>query len=238
LDTNFFTKNYIKGDSFIHKMNSILKLFIVSIFSILVFTSKDLKLMGLYLVIVLFFAHVVGMRTKNYLKILKLSKIFIYFSFFTSLLKPSYPYYFKFLLFTISERNLMNGLTTSLRILILIFSFQIFFASTNPMTLISKLKSLRTNTRIKKLGFINLSFILILSLHFIPIIIEEFKKARQETLIAKKFVQKDNFVSGLKNYNTILPAVFLSTLEKAESISKNIDESSYETFFEKTLNQE
>jgi energy-coupling factor transporter transmembrane protein EcfT len=106
------------------------------------------------------------------------------------------------------------------------------------MALIHKLKSLRTKTTIKKLGFINLSFIIILSLHFIPIIIEEFKKAKNDTMNSKKYIQKSNFVSGLKNYSTILPTVFLKTLEKAETISKEIDETSYETFFEKTLNQE
>ncbi len=233
---NLFTASYVEKETLLHKLNPLVKFFISFGFAVFIFTSSSLMYLLISLFGVILLSSYVGLRIRNYIKIIKITQIFIFFSFFSAFLRNTYPYAYRFFVFTISSSNLDLAITNSLKIITLAILFQVLFASTKIETILKSFESPHKQKNQRKNRFVNLIMISMLAIHFIPIIINEFIKLKngEKNLAIKK--HRFDFLTPIKNYISVLPPVFKNTLVESEKVSEQIDKSSYHEFFEANKN--
>lgn len=227
-----FLGEYIDKNSLFHKLNPFIKFMICFIFAVAIFTASSFKMLLAYLFLVIILSLYVGLKIKNYIKIIKITQVFIFFSFFSAFLRNTYPYIYKFFIFTFSSSNFNIAISNSLKILTLALLFQVLFASTKIETILKKIEKTYGKKNAKESRFFNLLIITMLAMYFISFITNEFMDLKNKSTDIKTKKHKFDVVTPIKNYVSILPPVFKNTLQESEKVAEQIDASSYQSFFE------
>lgn len=215
-----FSGKYVYGETIFHHANPALKLCLIFLFSTFVILERHFIALLADLVFAFWATRICRFTPGHYKNILRSSKIFVYFSIFTALFRPSSEYYYQILFLTLSKENLLFALLLSGKILTLITLFLVFSVTT-PITGLMKALNGLGRGKVK-----DLFFMLSLTLNFIPLIFEESQKIMQAQA-SRVHLDSKQGIQALKCYMQLVPPLFISTYKKAETLAMAIDSRCY-----------
>ncbi|MEN8905300.1 MAG: energy-coupling factor transporter transmembrane component T [Clostridiales bacterium] len=210
MNKNIFTGRFSWGDSFVHKTKPFIKLILSLIIAIILISYDSFYSTTLIFTLILFISFSSGLRKKEYFLALKFSRIFIWFALFSSFMKYSHDYYFKWLFITISSENLIYALLISFKIYSIILLSTAISTTTSITDFIKGFRGFKLN---------NFIMICLLALNFIPIIFEEADKIFKAQAARGVSTKDKKIMKRLNNFILIIPPLFLSTLRRSETTS-------------------
>lgn len=206
---------YTEGKSFLYKTDPRTKLLMLLCLIIIVMSSNDPILNGLFLL----GCGILAYLTVDYKKILGTLKVFVPLFSMVLILWPFFmhsgPVLFELGFLVVTKGGLLYAVAMFFRIMtLLIFS----------MIMLMTIKSVELVTIMDKAGFpYTYSYATMIALNFLP----EFASAAKTVLNAQQArgldVRKKNFLVGIKNYAAIMPPLMGMMFRKAETLSLSMD---------------
>ena len=205
---NINISRYILGDSFIHRMNPLVKILCILLCILIVSTNHLIGLdifMLLFLVVVLYLSKV---PMSNYIQNIYHLKIFLLIIFiFNIIFNSSFLLTFQLLL----------------KIIIVILYSQVLLFTTSVSDMIFSIELLLRPLKIFKINIRQISFCIGLSIVFIPVIINQFNTIIKSVKGRGINVEKGSIKQKLMLLNSIIVPMFILTLRKADVLAESLE---------------
>ncbi len=219
------SKLFYKGDSFFHNLDGSIKLLMVILWSVIVFSFMDYRVFLLLIAI--------GFSMLFYTKIsLKDIKYIIYFilvftlfnSLFLAIITPQhgsdlvgvYTPIFKIGNYMLTKETMFFVITLSLKYFALLPISLLFVFTTNPSEFACSLNKVKVHYKI--------AFAVSLSLRYIPDVVAEYNHIKNALILkGLDFEGEKNKIKKLKMYKLILVPLVRSSLSKIDTISNGMD---------------
>ena len=154
---------YINKNSIIHKLNSTIKVLILILLSVVIFTLKSYLYLSLIMVIEMCFVILTKIHIKYYLKHIKYTIYFILITFTMNMIFLS---------------DLSYSLMLSYRIFIMLILTQIFVFTTESIQIGKAVANILTPLKIFKIKTEEINIIVTIALSFMPILSQEFNSIK------------------------------------------------------------
>ncbi len=211
---------YLPTDSIVHRTDPRVKLFFVLVMVIFVAIAVNLKLylLWLFLLLGLFFLSKINLHI-----LLKSLKAFILFFVFIFLLQvfltsESVGTYFYFGYFQIGIKGIANGFIYCLRLLLFILGATFLSLTTSAMEVLDAVSKLTRPLKRLKLPVEELSLISVISIRFIPLLLEEGINLRKAQM-ARGADFEGNLVQQIRKTYPLLIPLFISSFRQADDLA-------------------
>lgn len=219
---------YVEGSSLLHKAHPFIKVIFVVVLSFMVFSAINFYQFFLFMIFILSLSIFMGLGSKDFFRIIKFSKMFIYFSLFAGLFKYSDSYIFEFFIFKLSVEGLMISLQSALRVIFMIVLSVLITRTTSIVEFLKIFDIFKTSKRnllFEKIG--DMGLITILSVRFVPLIFEEAHRIRIAQSARGVNFETKSIKELLNNYSAYLGQLMISTIKRAEIITLAIVNKGY-----------
>ena len=220
MQSGFRMGQYVYGNSWFHTGRPISKIIFASGLSFCIFSAQNLwefLVLGGYIVSLAIF---IGFGGEEFKKILKFSKIFIYFSLFAGLFTYSNSYIFEYFIFKLSKDGLLLSFQSSVRVILIIILSLLITRTTSTVAFLKIFdffKGFGKNKVFQKIG--DLGLVTILSLRFVPLIFEEAQRIKIAQTSRGVDFETRNLKKLLENYSSFLGQLMVSTIKRGETIT-------------------
>ncbi len=217
---------YYPAKSFVHKMDSRIKLLLLITYITLIFVVNNFYgflVMGLFLTVSIICSKV------PFLSILKSMKAIIFLILFTVILnlffyKTSEPHY---LFWIITKEALIFSAFMALRLIFLVIGSSLLTLTTTPVALTDGIESLLKPLKFIKFPVHELALVMSIALRFIPILMNE-----TDRIIMAQKARGADFDSGniFKRAKALIPVLIpllISAFRKAEELGDAMDSRCY-----------
>lgn len=201
--------NYVDGKSIIHKVSGTVKLLLLIILSIYIFTIKDYYTLNIILIIsiILFLLSRVGI--KNYLKLIRNSIYFTIITFFINLLFSDIVYSFMI----------------SYRIFIMILLTIVLTLTTKPMDIVYAITNLLTPLKLFGVNTRDISLMVGIGISFMPIL-------KNEYIVVGQAQNAKGYFPSIKNIKMYCICIFVpyitGCLKRSDDMSMALQAKGFE----------
>jgi energy-coupling factor transport system permease protein len=211
---------YIKRESFFHKFHPAYKIFLLFIFTIIIFFLNETGLLALF-ILILFLTAIAKLNIFLLIKGLKPVIILLLITFLMNLLfiRTGRKIYIDFLNISITTDAIKDGLFFSTQIIISMFFAALLTLTTTPIEMVKGIELLLMPLKYFKFPVMQISLMFVIALKFIPITLKELEniyhsqKSRGINFKILKLNQKVYYFLSL-----LLP-LFVVTLKKTEHLA-------------------
>lgn len=216
---DFVIGQYVKKDSFVHKLDPRTKIVVVALFCISIFIVNNF-----YGYIFLFALIMLGTALSkiNPMLLLRGTKpvfvlilITVIFNLFLTQGKPM----IKFWGLTITDKGFIISLFLVIRLLLLVFSTSLLTISTSPIEITDALEELLKPLKKFRFPIHEISMMMSIALRFIPTIYEETDKIIKAQMSRGADFESGGLVKKAKSLLPILIPLFISAFKRADELA-------------------
>ena len=220
--------SYFPGNSFLHRLDPRAKITLVFLFVFALFAMENLIgfiLTSFLLMIVILSSELPGdwiiksLRPLRYILVIA----FLLHVIFTS----SGRILFSIGSLTIFDQGLVNGLLTSLRLILLVSGTSLVTLTTTPIELTDGLERLLGPLKTVRIPTHELAMMMTLALRFIPILVMETERIMKAQMARGADYESGNMVRRAKSFVPLLIPLFVSILRRADELALAMDSRCY-----------
>jgi len=219
---------YIYRDSFFHKLNPVIKIFLFIFLSFSSFFVNSTLFFVFYICLFLIFSFLSGINPLNYIK--KLKMFLILFSFII-IFQSLFSYgriLFSFGSINVTYEGILNGVILSSRLALSILFIQIFLSTTSPVQMVNSFVKIMTFLKIPYRYSLKISLVFSLSMNFISVFNIEIQKIYLSQKARGAFVESTGFIGKIKQFFSVIFPLFILSLNTADEIDKVLKIKGYE----------
>ncbi len=211
---------YIPGDSFVHKLDSRIKIILTMLYIIDIFIID--KYFG-YIFVLLFLVAVIFASKINIKYVFKgirpmLPLILIMFL-MNIFLYPGQKLIFSFGILKVYVEGVNIALFMVIRLILLIVGMSMLTYTTSPIELTDGLETLLSPLKKLKFPAHELAMMMTIALRFIPTLIEETDKIMKAQMARGADFESGNLYNRAKNLIPILVPLFISSFRRADELA-------------------
>lgn len=218
--SNIIIGQYVKSDSFIHKLDPRTKIILNIIFIIgILFSNNILSYLG-YFFIVFFITIFSKIKLYHLFKAIKTIGIFIIItSIFNIFLIKDGNVILDLPFIKIYDKALYNSIFMSLRVIFLIIGSTLLTLTTSPSELTDGFECLMSPLKKLKVPVGEISLMISISLRFIPTLLDETDKIIKAQKSRGVDFESGSIVSRIRNIVPILIPLFVNSFRRADELA-------------------
>ena len=226
---NIIIGQYVKSDSFIHKLDPRTKIILNIVYILGVFFIDDIKGYLAYFLIVFFFFFSSKIKIYHLLKALKTISMFIILtSLFNVFFIKEGNIIFNVGFLKIYDKALITSIFISFRVIFLILGSTILTLTTSPTELTDGFESLMKPLRKLKVPVGEISLMISISLRFIPTLLDETDKIIKAQKSRGVDFESGSIVKKIKNIVPILVPLFINSFRRADELAIAMESRCYQ----------
>lgn len=225
----FPTGQYIKRESFLHALDPRTKLLILLLSAILILSraSWSNHIVALFALILLTILSKVGFK-----KILMLIWTFRIFAMITFLIHAFFTRkgdpIFQWGIVHISDIGIENGMLFSMRIMLLFWAAAIFGWTTSPIALADAMEKIFSFVRIFKIPPRDISMIVLLSMRYVPTMMDDAQKIRWAQLARGYEISRKGIFRNIRNIVPAIIPLFIAAFRRADKLALALEMRGYD----------
>lgn len=208
---------YEKKDTLMFKLNPIVKILWMAVFSIAAFLS-DLYLNLIFLIFLILFFLISKLRLLRVLASLKTIYFFLLLTLVGNMFFTPGEVIFKFFGAPATAEGLINGSLISLRLVNVFFASLLVSFSTSQLEIAEALEVLLSPLKVFKVNVQEISFVLTLTLRALMILLQETEELIKSFRVRGIIKEKMSFLKRLKTAGLLLLPLILLTLRRSEEM--------------------
>ena len=226
---NIMIGQYVKSDSFIHKLDPRTKIILNIVYILGVFFIDDIKGYLAYFLIVFFVSFSSKIKIYHLLKALKTISMFIILtSLFNVFFIKEGNIIFNVGFLKIYDKALITSIFISFRVIFLILGSTILTLTTSPTELTDGFESLMKPLRKLKVPVGEISLMISISLRFIPTLLDETDKIIKAQKSRGVDFESGSIVKKIKNIVPILVPLFINSFRRADELAIAMESRCYQ----------
>lgn len=226
---NIIIGQYVKSDSFIHKLDPRTKIILNIVYILGVFFIDDIKGYLAYFLIVFFVSFSSKIKIYHLLKALKTISMFIILtSLFNVFFIKEGNIIFNVGFLKIYDKALITSIFISFRVIFLILGSTILTLTTSPTELTDGFESLMQPLRKLKVPVGEISLMISISLRFIPTLLDETDKIIKAQKSRGVDFESGSIVKKIKNIVPILVPLFINSFRRADELAIAMESRCYQ----------
>ncbi len=218
---------YIPGRSIIHRLDPRVKIIMLTIMIVFIFTIKTLTVYGVAFLFVFFVIICARISPLFILKSLRPILLFICITFVLNLFMIPGEIIWKWHFLQISKEGLELSIQMSCRIVLLIMLSSLLTFTTSPIELTDGIEYLLSP--LSRVGFPSheLAMMMTIALRFIPTLMEETEKIIKAQLARGADFQSGSMVKRVKNLIPVFVPLFISAFRRADELALAMESRCY-----------
>lgn len=226
---NIIIGQYVKSDSFIHKLDPRTKIILNIVYILGVFFIDNIKGYLAYFLIVFFVSFSSKIKIYHLLKALKTISMFIILtSLFNVFFIKEGNIIFNVGFLKIYDKALITSIFVSFRVIFLILGSTILTLTTSPTELTDGFESLMKPLRKLKVPVGEISLMISISLRFIPTLLDETDKIIKAQKSRGVDFESGSIVKKIKNIVPILVPLFINSFRRADELAIAMESRCYQ----------
>lgn len=226
---NIIIGQYVKSDSFIHKLDPRTKIILNIVYILGVFFIDDIKGYLAYFLIVFFVSFSSKIKIYHLLKALKTISMFIILtSLFNVFFIKEGNIIFNVGFLKIYDKALITSIFISFRVIFLILGSTILTLTTSPTELTDGFESLMKPLRKLKVPVGEISLMISISLRFIPTLLDETDKIIKAQKSRGVDFESGSIAKKIKNIVPILVPLFINSFRRADELAIAMESRCYQ----------
>ena len=226
---NIIIGQYVKSDSFIHKLDPRTKIILNIVYILGVFFIDDIKGYLAYFLIVFFVSFSSKIKIYHLLKALKTISMFIILtSLFNVFFIKEGNIIFNVGFLKIYDKALITSIFISFRVIFLILGSTILTLTTSTTELTDGFESLMKPLRKLKVPVGEISLMISISLRFIPTLLDETDKIIKAQKSRGVDFESGSIVKKIKNIVPILVPLFINSFRRADELAIAMESRCYQ----------
>lgn len=226
---NIIIGQYVKSDSFIHKLDPRTKIILNILYILGVFFIDNIKGYLAYFLIVFFVSFSSKIKIYHLLKALKTISMFIILtSLFNVFFIKEGNIIFNVGFLKIYDKALITSIFISFRVIFLILGSTILTLTTSPTELTDGFESLMKPLRKLKVPVGEISLMISISLRFIPTLLDETDKIIKAQKSRGVDFESGSIVKKIKNIVPILVPLFINSFRRADELAIAMESRCYQ----------
>lgn len=226
---NIIIGQYVKSDSFIHKLDPRTKIILNIVYILGVFFIDDIKGYLAYFLIVFFVSFSSKIKIYHLLKALKTISMFIILtSLFNVFFIKEGNIIFNVGFLKIYDKALITSIFVSFRVIFLILGSTILTLTTSPTELTDGFESLMKPLRKLKVPVGEISLMISISLRFIPTLLDETDKIIKAQKSRGVDFESGSIAKKIKNIVPILVPLFINSFRRADELAIAMESRCYQ----------
>lgn len=209
---------YLPGDSFIHKLDSRIKIVITMLLMISVFLAKNYVSMGIMLALAIIMVLVSKIKPKVILKGLKPILVIVLFTTVLNLFYGTGEPLVHLGFIKITMNGINNSIFMALRIIILVVFGLMLTYTTTPTALTDALESLLKPLTYLKIDVHSIAMTMTIALRFIPTLVEEVDKIMSAQKSRGADMENGNIFKRVKAVVPVMIPLFVSSFRRANEL--------------------
>jgi len=228
LSESFIVGRYVPGDSFVHRLDPRLKIFIVFIYVIIVFTAETLESYLVLFVFALLSAFITRIKWSFIIKGLKPIWFIIILTFLLHiLLTRDGEVLFSVFGFAIYKEAVLQAIEITARLFLLIFVTTIMTLTTTPIELTDAIEFILKPLNKIRFPVHELALMMSISLRFIPTLMQETEKISKAQASRGLDVTTGPIKERTKAIIPLLIPLFVSAFKRAEELAVAMEARGY-----------
>ncbi|OQA19475.1 MAG: Energy-coupling factor transporter transmembrane protein EcfT [bacterium ADurb.Bin363] len=219
---------YIPGNSIIHRLDPRIKIVMLILMIVFLFTIK--KFMG-YIIFIFFVGFIIALAHISIRFVLRSLKPILFLILLTFILNifmsPGDTVLWKWSFWEIKKEGLELGIQMSLRIVLLIILSSLLTFTTSPIELTDGIEYLLGPLGIFGFPAHELAMMMTIALRFIPTLMEETEKIIKAQLARGADFQSGGIVKRVKNLIPIFVPLFISAFRRADDLALAMESRCY-----------
>lgn len=226
---NIIIGQYVKSDSFIHKLDPRTKIILNIVYILGVFFIDNIKGYLAYFLIVFFVSFSSKIKIYHLLKALKTISMFIILtSLFNVFFIREGNIIFNVGFLKIYDKALITSIFISFRVIFLILGSTILTLTTSPTELTDGFESLMKPLRKLKVPVGEISIMISISLRFIPTLLDETDKIIKAQKSRGVDFESGSIAKKIKNIVPILVPLFINSFRRADELAIAMESRCYQ----------
>lgn len=226
---NIIIGQYVKSDSFIHKLDPRTKIILNIVYILGVFFIDNIKGYLAYFLIVFFVSFSSKIKIYHLLKALKTISMFIILtSLFNVFFIKEGNIIFNVGFLKIYDKALITSIFVSFRVIFLILGSTILTLTTSPTELTDGFESLMKPLRKLKVPVGEISLMISISLRFIPTLLDETDKIIKAQKSRGVDFESGSIAKKIKNIVPILVPLFINSFRRADELAIAMESRCYQ----------
>lgn len=224
---------YIYRDSFLHKLNPVIKIFLFIFLSISSFFINSILIYIFFFGLFILLSLLSRINPFNYIKRLK---VFIVLFIFIIIFQSLFSYgrvLFSLGIINITYEGIFKGITLSSRLALSILFIQIFLSTTSPVQMVNSFVGIMTFLKIPYRYSLKISLVFSLSMNFISIFNIEIQKIYLSQKARGAFIENTGLIGKIKQFLSVIFPLFILSINSADEIDKVLKIKGYERSLDK-----
>lgn len=218
---------YYPGDTFIHRLDSRIKIIIVALFIASLFFINDFYPYILIVAFILITVHFSKVPLSYILKGLRPLMLLILITFFINIFMTKGEVLYEIGPLAVTKEGLRQAIFMALRLILLITGTSLLTLTTSPLSLTDGIEKLLSP--FKKLGLPahELAMMMTIALRFIPTLLEETDKIMKAQMARGADFESGNILRRAKNLVPLLVPLFINAFRRADELATAMEARCY-----------
>ena len=218
---------YYPGDTFIHRLDSRIKIIIVALFIASLFFINDFYPYILIVAFILITVHFSKVPLSYILKGLRPLMLLILITFFINIFMTKGEVLYEIGSLAVTKEGLRQAIFMALRLILLITGTSLLTLTTSPLSLTDGIEKLLSP--FKKLGLPahELAMMMTIALRFIPTLLEETDKIMKAQMARGADFESGNILRRAKNLVPLLVPLFINAFRRADELATAMEARCY-----------
>lgn len=216
---NITIGQYIPADSFIHGLDPRIKIVILIIMIVFLFTIDSIVGYGIFFLFVFFIILLARISVLYFLRSLRPLLFLIFFTFLLNLFMSPGEVLWQWFFLKITREGLDLGLQMSFRIILLIILSSLLTYTTSPIELTDGIEYLLNPLSLLGFPSHELAMMMTIALRFIPTLMEETDKIIKAQLARGADFERGSIINRAKNLIPVFVPLFISAFRRADELA-------------------
>lgn len=218
---------YFPGNTIIHSLDPRIKIIIIGIFIVSVFSINTFLPYILLFGFIGFTVYVSKIPFKFILKGLKPLIMIISITVFISMFMTKGEVLFRIWFLTVTKEGLRQAIFMALRLIFLVTGTSLLTLTTSPIALTDGIEKLLTPLSKIGLPAHDLAMMMTIALRFIPTLLEETDKIMKAQMARGADFESGNIINRAKNLVPLLVPLFINAFRRAEELATAMEARCY-----------
>ncbi|MGL5972752.1 MAG: energy-coupling factor transporter transmembrane component T family protein [Oscillospiraceae bacterium] len=214
---------YFNGNSFVHRLDSRMKIILMTIYIIMVFSINNLQGLIIPIVFIAVCYFVSKIPIKMILRSIKPMIPIIAFTGIINMFFISGDVLYSFWIFNITRQGIIFSIFMVIRIITLVIGTSLLTYTTSPIELTDAIERLFKPLNKIKVPVHELAMMMTIALRFIPTLIEETDKIMSAQKARGADLESGNIIDKVKAMIPILIPLFISSFRRADELALAMD---------------
>jgi len=218
---------FFPGSSVLHRMDPRMKIGLLFLLMILIFTCNTAAAYGLLIALTLFLTGISRIPFRMVLKSIRPLWWILLFTFLIHLVSHPGEEIWQVLGFTVTREGLEQGVKICLRLILLIVLSSLLTFTTSPLKLTDAMERILAPGKRFGIPAHELAMMMTIALRFVPTLIEETDKIMKAQMARGSDFTAGNLLTRMKSIVPILVPLFLSAFRRADELAMAMEARCY-----------